>query len=156
MLLHRLSSAYNCVMLCRQFQSVCSAVRQACWSVRLQKYGSVSFAAGVTSTSTLLLVRLCFHVACTVGPALGSHHLSRLSDRLLCDKSWLFMNSSCVSIAHHLQKDHARCWLSELLWHMIYMSIEVLSMTELYVLAHADHCKVPLRKSLQGAAATTR
>lgn len=84
-------------LLCRQFQSVCSAVRQACWSVRLHKCGSVSFAAGVTSTCSLLLVRLCFHVACTVVLALGSHHLSRLLDRLLCDESWLFLCKHCTS-----------------------------------------------------------
>ena len=112
MLLHRFSSR-ECkrVLSCRRFQSVCSAVRQASWFVRLHKYGSVSFAAGVTSTSTLLLLRLCFHVACTAGPALGSHHLSRLSDRLLCGESWLSMCKHCTSSPEGLCK--------MLAWHMV-------------------------------------
>jgi len=39
----------------------------------------------------------------------------------------------CVSIAHHLGKDHARCWLGKLCWRMLYMASNFLSMIELYM-----------------------
>jgi len=38
----------------------------------------------------------------------------------------------CVSIAHHLGKDHARCWLGKLCWRMSYMASNFLSVIELY------------------------